>query len=236
MRRFCVKCGKETNELVRSLCKECYMEKHSLIELPKEMELDFDARSGKIKAGHEWVVKGEQSVGELVGDKVLKLAKKARLELKNLRIDVEDREKYFDCAVSFGTSLEGVELAFERQVKVRLRKTISDASMKLASNYHEAIIQVRFRGGFTDKEAESKRDSVLELLREQKLKDELSEAIDVKGERGGYDLFVGSAKSARIVSTKAARKFNGQVVHSSKLLGTDRNGKVKFRHTFCIRF
>ena len=236
MDRFCVNCGKVTNSLIRGLCAECYLRKNDVLELPAEFVIDYDRRSGRVRIGRDWIELTDEVIGHMIGDKIAALAKPKKLPLSGIDVALERKDGEILASVSFSAEVEGVPLGVKKEVRVRLHKTISDASMKIASNYHEAIIQVRFLKKPTLDEGQAKLKELLGLLREQKKKIELSEAIDTKNVRGGFDVFVGSAKAAKIVSIRMAKKYGTRPIYSNKQIGMNDNGTTKYRHTYCVKF
>src|SRR3989344_968031 len=144
MNRFCVRCGKQTEALIDSLCSVCYLEKHEVISLPDNIKLDFDWRSDKLRIGRNWLEKNDKVLSQFVSDSVISHAKAKRFEIAGLEIAIEAFENNAIAHVSFVTFVEGVKLPIKKDMNISFRKTISDASMKISSYYHEAIIQVRF--------------------------------------------------------------------------------------------
>ncbi|MBI4210380.1 MAG: hypothetical protein HY544_02645 [Candidatus Diapherotrites archaeon] len=239
-----MKCGKEIGEFVKGLCVPCFLEKGTLIELPKSITVDYDRRSGRLRSGRDWVPDSDGEVAKIVAGRILSLAAPQKLPIEGLAITVRRVQDRIAVAVSFSTIVEGgdggvaggVSIPFSAELSVYLRKTISDASMKLSSNYHEAIMQVRFAKRPTLEEGRQKLAEVLALLKAEKRKIELSEAIDTKNVPGGFDLLIGSAKAAKKVATRMGRKYGIRPIYSNKMIGMNDNGTTKYRHTYCLKF
>jgi len=236
MKRFCVNCGKELDHLISSLCPECYLQKGEVLPLPEEFVIDFDSRSGRVRIGRDWVELTDQAIGEMIGDKIKSLAKPKKIPVSDIVVSLERKDGDIFSDVSFSVVVEGVPLLVKKNVKVRLHKTISDASMRLASNYHEAIIQIRFIKKPTLEEGRAKMAELMKFLKEQKKKIELSEVVDSKNVPGGFDVMVGSAKASKIVTNRLAKKYGLRVIYSNKMIGMNDNGTTKYRHTYCIKF
>ena len=95
MKRFCVKCGNETNDLVKSLCENCFLGKNKVLDFPEKIELDLDNRTGKIRVGYHWIENNEENLSEMLENKLKKIAKQKKLALvlkPNLR---SKRKKQF---------------------------------------------------------------------------------------------------------------------------------------------
>ena len=236
MKRFCVNCGKETSELIKSLCTDCYLRKYDAFEVPKVLPLDYDFRSNRIKIGHEWVEKSLDSLTDFVKEKVGKLAAKRRIPVKDVKVFLEPKENFVDAVVSFTIGMDGVELRVEKKTRVVLRKTISDASAKLSSDYFEATIQMRFPEQPTPKQQKEKLAEVLTLMKAEKKRNELAEVVDVKKSRKGFDVVVASFKAADKVTRQLAKRYGTRVIYSNSLFGVDDSGKNRYRHTYCLKF
>ena len=240
MNRFCVKCGKETNELINGLCASCFQKSNTVLSLPERIIVDFDKRTGKIRLGREWAETNRESL-ELVLSRLLeKNAKIKGIKISGIRIDF-DKDYFFEAksvnaSVSFDAIIEGVSVPCTIETLIVFHKAISDASMKIASNYHEAIIQIRFKEKVSLKKEKSMLNKVLASLSAMKKKNELAEAVDVKKERGGYDVLIGSNKAAKTLARIVSQKHSAEMTYSNTLLGQDRHGKTTYRHSYCIRF
>ncbi len=239
MKRFCVNCGKETDRLVDSLCNECYLKKHEVLPLPDNIVIDYDWRSGRIRVGRPWVDRSDEVISNFIKDKALAMAKPKLLKITGLEVllrheGVEPNEELF-AAVSFTADMDGVPIEVKKEIEVRLRRTISDASMKISSYYHEAIIQLRFLKKPTLQEGRDRLKEVLGMIASYKKKIELSHAIDTKNVPGGADILVASAKAAKHVAYQMAKKYKTAPIYSNKMIGMDDNGVTKYRHTYCIK-
>src|SRR3989344_1046362 len=191
MKLFCVKCGKESVNLIESLCVDCFLEANSVLNFPKEIRVDYDRRSDKVKVGTHWLPNADPAYAEILEHEVKRLAKPKKLLVENLSFSFVPGEKSVAAKISFETELQGVRLPLHFDSKLKFNNTISDASMKIASYYHEAIIQIRFMEKVPLKEEQDGLNIILAELDVEKAKEELSVAIDVKKERGGYDVLVG---------------------------------------------
>lgn len=235
MKRFCVNCGKETSSLIRGLCSECFLKKNEVLSMPKSIKVEVDKRSGRLHIGREWVEGSHENYGLIVERELLKAAKRAGIPVNDVAVTLEETQTGFSASVSFSAVIEGVEVNAVKSVELLAKPAISDASMKLSSNYHEAIIQVRFKEKASDALQREKLREVLSLLAAEKKRNELAEAVDIKHEHFGYDVYVGSAKGAKSVARKMEKK-GAELTYSNKLIGVNQSGKHKFRHTFCLRF
>ncbi|MEM4256988.1 MAG: NMD3-related protein [Candidatus Diapherotrites archaeon] len=235
MKRFCASCGKETNDLISSLCSVCYLKNYKVVELPDKILVDVDKKTGKFRFGRYWLYPEESVIYSFLRDKLEKSLVQKKLPLLSLKVSLAYSEKKILCNLLFETKIDNVLLQVSKDLVLVLNSTISDSSMKLSSNYHEAIIQIRFLEKHDKVQEKEKLREMLSILRKYKTKDELSEAVDIKQVKGGVDVFVGSKKAAKKVSEYLAKKYGIKIIYSNKLLGL-KEGKEYFRDYFCLKF
>lgn len=222
--------------LIQSLCVDCYLEKNKVIDFPEKMKIDLDKHSGKIRLGRLWVESTDANLQGFLFDKIATKMKAKLLPIKFSKMEFTRGERSIQADITLDTVIEGADVTLKRKVILELASTISDASMKLSSNYHEAIIQARFDKDLTTpSQAKEKVDEILLLLFKYKKKNDLSEAVDIKKVRGGADLYVASKKYARKVVEELAKKYQTKVTYSNKLLGM-KDGHEYYRDYLCIRF
>ncbi len=240
MNRFCIKCGEETNDLIKSLCTSCFQKSNSVLTLPKRISIDFDKRTGKIMLGRDWLETNQENVELVISQLLEKDAEIKGLKLSGIRVDFANTNffeiKSVKTTVSFDVVVEGVKVPYSIETLIVFHKSISDASMKIASNYHEAIIQVRFTEKVSPEKENLMLNDVLTSLKIMKKNNELAEAVDVIKERGGYDVLIGSNKAAKTLARTVSKKHSAEMTYSNTLLGQDRHGKTTYRHSYCIRF
>lgn len=228
-KKFCPKCGKETDVFIGKICKDCFLEKNNLFSL-KKINITQCKICKKILVAGKWVDFSEEAIAEEVANKV-----KILPELNTPKIFVE-LEPHIDNNYTALIKIEGILNNYlieeELVAKFKLKEITCDACMKLNSDYREAIIQLR------SKRKENEDDVFLlakNLLDLEKSKDPLSGTSKIEKVRNGYDLWIGSKKAAVKVTRALSKFYNVKPVISKKLIGEDEQGKRKYRHTFCIR-
>ena len=109
-----------------------------------------------------------------------------------------------------------------------------DACMRLSSQYHEAIIQLRAKEGGR-KELKKMLPILVGFVEVMHSKNSLSAVTEVSEKKEGFDLKVGSKKAAQIAVRQMKNKFNAETKSSSVLNGVDKSGNEKYRFTFLVR-
>ncbi|MEW6294972.1 MAG: NMD3-related protein [Candidatus Diapherotrites archaeon] len=231
MKEFCPKCGSKQKPFIKGFCMKCFLESKELIELPKELALEKCPHCSKFKLRNAWVEELWPSIEETVKSKV------KALEGKIVSIEVslkEEREEKITALAKIKMLAEGNPVQLLKEVPIKLSKVLCDPCMKLSSEYHESVIQIRF-----EREKEGEWLSILEKMHEKleplSRKDSLAKITKIEKERKGYDLWIGSKRAGKILAEDLARKFNSKVTYSYTTIGVKDSGKQKKRYTFCVR-
>src|ERR1035437_416223 len=120
--------------------------------------------------------------------------------------------------------------------EVRIQRKSCDMCSRESGGYFEAIIQVRAAGRFPTYE-ENKRCSAIsrEVIESMKKKgDRLAFISEIRKQKEGLDLYIGSMRVSRRICRLIASKLGGSFAESPTLIGM-RDGKNIYRITFAIR-
>jgi len=213
---FCPLCGKEKGMFIKGLCMDCFLKKHSPIDIPEELEFEQCVSCAKIKVAGKMAELSDEVLAAVVEKKV----KAKDLTCREINVSIQEGS----AKVVVKGILDGVPLLFEKAVELKPKKVHCDACMRLSSNYHEAIIQLRC----TNKKLLAKAlPALINAVDSQHKKNSLAMVTDVSKKKNGFDLKVGSKKAAQIAATQMQRSFNAEIKVSTKLLGRDKKGKEK---------
>lgn len=232
IQRFCPKCGKETNALIKGFCRDCFLHDHKLIVIPKEIELEHCKNCNKIRIKGNWVEQSKIALEDFVASKVKVkdlVDEKISVELTPL----EDETTIASIIIS--GEFDGNALQLSEEIVLKPRTVLCDECMKASSYYHEAIVQVRYSFKPDEKTINSDLNEIKKVLDYESKKDSLAVLIDVIKQSTGFDVLIGSKHSGRHVAEHLAKKHGTKVVSSHKLIGVDKSGKEKKRFTFCVR-
>ena len=232
MQNFCPKCGAAEGEFVKGFCKKCYLQDHKLIEIDKELGIERCKRCNKIKLRGLWVTQSEGSLRELIESKI-----KVR-ELINPKIDLELEPKEdgtTKATVNVIGELNNKPLKLSEEVLLKPKVVMCNNCSKIAGNYYESVLQLRFKEKPTEKEINKKQDEVGRLLSYEKGSDSLAEIVNLVKEKNGFDAYIGSKRSGRIVAERLARKYGSTITRSYKMKGVDKKGKPRKRFTYCVK-
>lgn len=217
----CPLCGKKSE--IGMFCQECYLRKNLKIELPTVIGLSYCNRCDSYLLDGRWV-KGldEGTAVRRAVEASLKTNMKGVERSGLIKIYIEARQKEY--VATARAAFEGTSV--EKSTIVRLRKIACSDCSRMAGGYYEAVIQLR--GGISKKQV----DDIVNRV--GKHKDKFAFVTDIRKVPGGYDLYLGSKKSAE----KIVGEFKGkaEIKKSFEPYTYDRQtSKAKSRFCYLIR-
>ena len=225
MKRFCPKCGKETNKLIEKVCLGCYLEKIE-IPLPKIINLEVCKTCNRIKFRRKMHELDENILREIILANL-----KTDLDIREAVLDFEETCNGYDVTVDLVIAVDTVLFAKKIGTKLKLAKFLCDSCMKLVSNYFEATIQLRD----FDNDDELIKETELFLAR-AKNRDNLSAITGIGKKKEGVDIKIGSLRIAKRLARHLLNKYGATLKITDSIAGFDKNlNKPKKKYTFCLR-
>jgi len=232
MKRFCPKCGSEQEPFVRGFCINCYSADHPLVELPLVLELAHCPRCNRVRYRDKWLSQSPVGIGEIL----LAKARIKELASPHFAVELEPLPDVTSHAlVTITGTIDATPISIQKLLLVKPISGICDNCMKLASYYHEAIVQLRFPRDLEPEEIKDYQAFVKNILVNMRDQDSLAGVIDQFPVQKGIDFLIGSKHAGKKVSESLARKVHGKITRSFKLIGVNQSGKDKKRYTFCVR-
>jgi len=229
---FCPRCGKEKGPFVKGLCKDCWLERNDSIQVPDFLEIEFCKKCGKVRLSGKWVEQSERVLSEFVKKKI----KLKDFDGEEVSVSIEPvGEKESIAFVEIKGRVGDTDLELEKEVLLKPKTVLCDPCMRLTSNYHEAILQVRYAGKTSLLNKDTIFKEIESLLERERAKDPLAGVAGIKDARNGFDVLIGSSKAGKKVAQSLAAAHNSKVVSSFKTIGVDKAGKEKKRFTYCVR-
>ncbi len=218
--KFCPKCGKIVDRVYGSLCKDCYLEEHSIIEkFPDSISVERCKDCGKY-------VLGEQPTFELVAivERKLKSLLKNRL-VKNWFI--QKTPNFIKLTLVLKT--EGLKKSESKTIRLIFDKALCKYCTWKRGGRFEAILQLRFR-----EELKSElKDLVKESISTANLYDPQAFITRAEESRNRLNFRVGSKKAAEIISEQIKKKYGAKIKKSRQLVGM-KKGKKLYRLTIAV--
>ncbi|MFH1224684.1 MAG: NMD3-related protein [Candidatus Diapherotrites archaeon] len=235
MNRFCPRCGKEgtPENFVRGFCSACYSMEHAIVSVPRVIPVEHCKRCGKVRLHGSWEEQEEEALRALAAASV----KSKDLSEPRIGVELEPSEQGATVArVSISGKIDGSDVNVEKEILLRPQGALCDACMKLASDYYEATIQLRFEGRPLQAEIKERLQELEDALRPILREDALAVVVAVKKVQRGIDVLIGSKRAAKLAAEALAKKTGGKAKRSYSLVGVDKSGKPKTRQTYCVRF
>ena len=232
---FCIECGRE-DELVGSLCKDCYSKKHAQASLPDHVDVTLCAHCSSMLTEKGWEDVGSmREAAEAAIEQALSLSKEAKPS--DIRVQLSEKdERNLEAKVEVLVSAEGHEFARKLRTIVRLKRGSCIECSKKHGRYYEAIMQVRGPGRSLDERIE---ESVEKLVKDRvaSMRKGSREVFISKIDRvkGGLDFYFSTIPAARAIARNLQDSMCTEFKESSSLWGR-RDGKDVYRMTFLVRF
>jgi nonsense-mediated mRNA decay protein 3 len=222
--KFCPQCGKQTDELFDSVCKECFKQGIRLIDVEK-VEVSVCPHCGCYFKG-----KDKTSIDAVVEDAVRNaIRKRYGCDSGVVIHEVVMGAKIVGVVVDAHAAIKGVEIAERGDVTVILKRATCERCSKIAGGYYAGIVQIRAEDRIpTDDELVLAEEIAYASLGEVNF---ISKEVVLKE---GLDLYVSSMECGRRISNEIVRRLGGSYSESQKLYGR-KDGKNIYRVSFSVR-
>ncbi len=239
-RRFCILCGKATDELIENTCVDCFSKETSILHLPEKVKGEICGLCLARKSHGRWIEPATDEEKAIVDDAMAALQESMTIEVSDAEVKVEagavkkSSDKLFlvPFQVTVKGDVEGVVLESKGSTTAYVRVGICDDCNRMRSGYFEAVLQVRGEDGL-DKEQRRRVTAVIEESLHSS-RDKRSFVSNVEDLKVGIDFYMGSVKAARKISKALKEKFGAKVSESPTLMGR-KNGKDLYRSSIAVR-
>ncbi len=208
--KFCFLCGKETNDLVKGYCEDCYNKEFKLVEVPEQLTFTICSRCGRIKHRNNWE---DIDVGELLKDKIKVLGRNVSIRIKKNDVLHLAVKGYFNNSKKMKKE--------EYDIVLKPRKKVCLDCTKRSGGYVEAIIQLR--GNTTE---------AMDFIDDRIIKE--NQTFKVETVKNGLDIYLANKNFAERVTNEVRRKFNARIKKNYKLV-TRKKGKDIYRSVMLVR-
>lgn len=232
---YCVKCGREADELYEHLCPDCYVRSRNFVEFPQDVIVHSCRSCGRFEILGEWK---DSSFNEAAEAAIMDSTYiENGVELLDYELDMEQKSPiHHQASVLFHLRVAGLELEREASIRVRHREMTCPTCQKVNGNYYEAIIQVRPAAGgkFRGEELE---DISREIRRMVDAGFSRNPGIFITKEEdmhGGRDFYIGDSSYASRMARRLVKNYGATYTESSSLWGM-KNGRELYRMTYLVR-
>lgn len=231
---FCVECGRE-EELIGSLCKECYSKKHAKAELPDHVDITLCAHCSSMETDRGWKDVGSvREAAEIALKSAIVMSDDAQLVSIDFQLaELDERNMRADVAVSLGS--KGISLERNLTTTLRLKRGSCTECSKKQGRYYEAILQVRGSDkGLSKEEERSIEQSVKDKVASHRKSSREVFISKIEKVKGGLDFYFGTIPAAKSIARNLQETLCADYKESSSLWGR-RDGKDIYRMTFLVR-
>ena len=219
-KKFCPKCGIETEEFISSVCRDCFLKKFSIIEkLPDKIAIKNCSSCGKFYIDNQSAFTTEKTL-ELFLGKLLKFKEvidaSYRIHAGKLHLTVE---------IHSG----GADKTEVKEIVLVEKKIICKSCGMKFSGYFNSIIQLRCPEEKSDRIKEEIH-RMIEILNKS---DKLSFISNDEEVVNGLDFYIGSKASANKIANELKKRYRAKIKISRKLSGS-KGGKSIYRDTLLV--
>ncbi len=219
-KKFCPKCGRETEKFYGSLCKDCFLSKVSLIKnVPDKIILRKCKICEKIYVNE----KSANSIENGLDLFLMEILKQKEVHSATYRIEGNKMH------ITLTLNVEGAEKSEEKTSELVVKNiTCKSCSLK-AIEYYQSILQIRAPQNMID-EIVGDVEEQMDLMNKY---NNLAFVSKIEKVVGGVDLYIGSKSVANQVAKNIKNKFKANIKISRKLSGHIR-GKKAYRDTILV--
>ncbi|HUR25489.1 MAG TPA: 60S ribosomal export protein NMD3 [Candidatus Thermoplasmatota archaeon] len=235
----CVECGNEVPLLIGGSCPDCFVGKAALLEGPEVLDVELCAHCDARHVGNHWVDPDEGMPLEWIREEAARAVLKPHPNVSDRDLQLVETaqdERNFRHHATLTGSVEGVPITFEKDLIVRMRRSVCDRCSRMFGGYYAALIQLRA----TDRDV-----TELEIKRAHRIVGDELDRQRASGNResfltksgavpGGFDYYLGDIEGTRGVARLLAERLGATYEEHAKLSGR-KEGEDIYRVTFLVR-
>jgi nonsense-mediated mRNA decay protein 3 len=233
---FCPKCGRDTDVLYNTVCRECYISIVKLLECPQVLYLRICPKCGSFFRKGRWSSREDETevMREIVIDNL-----ETNREAQNLELIIIPEQldpSRYRVHVEAHARINGIPVDEELYTEVRINRETCDSCSRISGGYFEGLIQIRGDRRVPGKEELETCQCIARDVSVQALEkgDRFAFITKVVELDEGRDLYVGSRKLGKQICRAIINSFGGSFSESPKLVG-QKDGVNLYRVTFAIR-
>ena len=237
MQAICHRCGLPTDE---GLCRQCTLEKTTLVSCPDQVEVVICSVCGARQAKARWLLPDSRSVEELAHQAAID-ALCLHKELAEPQIELDLRKvgatRYL-AKININGSFRGQSISEQCEIPVRIKLMACDRCSRMAGKYFQSTVQLRGNTvrSMTQREIEEGKKTAQDMADSgYHGGDHLSFIQEMKEVKGGLDIILGSTQLGRRMARAFVERFGGKLLETAKLVGKKDSRNV-YRSTLLIRF
>lgn len=220
-KKFCPRCGKETDKFYENLCGECFLSTLKFKgEVPRKIKIKICRNCGDFFLGEQKVKNLEDGVRKELG-KMLKYE-----EVEDVSYRIFKNKVYLTIWLKY----KDLRKREERVCDLVIKRIVCKSCAMKKSGYYRLVLQVRVPENLTEKVMSIVQQIVEKLRRE----DKLSFISKVEKMKNGFNVYLGSRRVGNKVVRAISQKYKTQIKRSREYVGME-DGRPIFRETILLR-
>lgn len=214
-KKFCPKCGKETDYLLNGLCENCFKEKFEFIEVPEKIKITICKNCGRING----IDPKKQSIKDVV-------RKKIKIHGKIEKLSINETKKignkiYVD--INAIKKIGNTRKKESKKTVILIKKRLCDYCGKVRGGYYEAVIQLRSED---NRKIINGLENINKIIRNKK-----GFLTKIEKRSNGIDIYL----TPKSLIDKIVKNINHIETKKSYSLVTIKEGKDLYRTTVLLR-
>ncbi len=232
---FCVKCGRDCEKSLDSLCIDCWLGGRRLTTLPYHVDLRVCTNCGDYEFVDRWLKRNRLVAIQDAAANALSVVRDAVPVFMTIVVDEQDPRVY---AVTVRTVCDvmGYKAEDEASTIVRIKNAVCRKCSRQLGSYYEAILQIRTGSGRLSKEDREETLALVEnsVVRQVAVNRSLF-ITKMELVTGGVDVYLSSMSMGKSLARKLADHYCAETKESSKLVGQTTDGQDMYRITYLVR-
>jgi nonsense-mediated mRNA decay protein 3 len=225
--------------LIGGSCPACFVGKTALLTGPEVLDVELCAHCDARHVGNHWVDPDEGQPLEWIREEAARAVIKPHPSVSDRELQLVETaqdERNFRHHATLTGSVEGVPITFEKDLIVRMRRSVCDRCSRMFGGYYAAVIQLRATDrAVTDHEIKRAHRIVGDELDRQRASGNRESFLTKSGAvPGGFDYYLGDIEGTRGVARILAEKLGAVWEEHAKLSGR-KEGEDIYRVTFLVR-
>lgn len=235
----CVECGNQVPNLIGGACPPCFISKTPLLDSPAVLDVELCAHCDARHVGAHWIDPDEGQPLEWIREEAARSSFTVHPTVHGFTVELSETaqdERNFRIKATLTGSVEEVPVQFEKDLLVRMRRSVCDRCSRMFGGYYAAVIQLRATDrAVTEHEIKRAHRIVGDELDRQRASGNRESFLTKSGAvPGGFDYYLGDIEGTRGVARTLADKLGAVWEEHAKLSGR-KQGEDIYRVTFLVR-
>lgn len=224
LKKFCPRCGKETEQLYgdeKKLCPDCYPDKYDLLDIPNVIEITICSVCGRMRKQGEWIEK--YALEQQILEKLAEYTEK----------DVEMEIQYWEEDEQIYSLIHAHKPPIKDEYKTRIdfQKVQCKECSKFEGGHYKVKIQLR---GDNQEKLEQISNEIADKAAEITNKHRKQFLSNIEKMDNGYDFYLSTESMNKKILNQLRSKYDPEIKRSYELIG-EKDGEKQYRNVVSVR-